>query len=173
MNLEVQNKSRDLTRFLFEVEQMIFQRVPHIPIAVAVLTFAFFALAGPEACGQNSGSTQGEFSRQLSDVLFDFDTHESPADLAVLRADAQWLKDHPQVRFYIEGYSDPHGEIVYNLVLAQRRANSVKQVLLDMGISPDRIPFSTGWGELYQTCQDQTQDCWHRNRRVTFVYAGE
>jgi len=173
MNLEVQNKSRDLTRFLFEVEQMIFQRVPHIPIAVAVLTFALFALAGPEAGGQNSGSTQGEFSRQLSDVLFDFDTHESPADLAVLHADAQWLKEHPQVRFSLEGYTDPNADLVYNLALAQRRANTVENTLIEMGISPSRIRSSIGWGELYQTCHDQTEECWHRNRRVTFEYASE
>ncbi|HEV2733167.1 MAG TPA: OmpA family protein, partial [Terriglobales bacterium] len=63
----------------------------------------------------------------LKDVVFDFDTHESVAEQAILEANAQWLKQHPNVRFNLAGYTDPRGDIAYNLALAQRRAETVKR----------------------------------------------
>jgi outer membrane protein OmpA-like peptidoglycan-associated protein len=42
----------------------------------------------------------------LKDILFDFDTHESVAEHAILAANVQWLKDHPNVRFKLAGYTD-------------------------------------------------------------------
>jgi outer membrane protein OmpA-like peptidoglycan-associated protein len=154
-------------------EVMHNERVSRLLVKMTVLVIAFLVLAAQQCIGQSSASTQPELSQHLKDVLFDFDTHESPKDVEVLRADAEWLKANPQVRFYLEGYTDAKGSIIYNLVLAQRRTDTVKKSLIDMGITPDRIVFATGWGELYQICQEQTEECWHRNRRVVFEYAGE
>jgi len=151
---------------------MHYERITRL-LASCALLVAGFALAGPGAVGQVSGPVHDDFQRQVKDVLFDFDTHESPADIDALNTNAQWLKEHPQVRFSLEGYTDPNGDLVYNLALAQRRANTVENTLIEMGISPSRIRSSIGWGELYQTCHDQTEECWHRNRRVTFEYASE
>ena len=55
----------------------------------------------------------------LKDIVFDFDTHESAAEQAILEANAQWLKEHPDVKFNLAGYTDPRGDIVYNLALSQ------------------------------------------------------
>ena len=109
----------------------------------------------------------------LKDVLFDFDTHESASDQAILEANVRWLKDHPDVRFRIAGYTDIRGDIVYNLALSQRRAETVKQELIRMGIAESRIVYATGWGELYPNCLDATDECWKLQRRVEFVRAGE
>jgi outer membrane protein OmpA-like peptidoglycan-associated protein len=95
----------------------------------------------------------------LKDVLFEFDTHESASERAILEANAQWLKDHPNVQFKLAGYPDPRGDIVYNLVLSQRRAETVKQELIQMGIAENRILFATGWGELYPNCLESTEEC--------------
>ena len=107
----------------------------------------------------------------MKEVLFDFDTHETATDEAALRNNVQWLKDHPQARFYIEGYTDYRGDVVYNLALAQRRAETVRANLLDRGISADQIILTVGWGELYPPCVEQTESCWEKSRRVRFVYA--
>lgn len=109
----------------------------------------------------------------LNDILFDFDTHESASEQAILEANAQWLKNHPDVRFKIDAYTDPKGEIVYNLALSQRRAETVKQELIRIGIPENRIVFATGWGELYPNCLEATEECWKKNRRVEFVRASE
>jgi outer membrane protein OmpA-like peptidoglycan-associated protein len=86
---------------------------------------------------------------------------------AVLQADVQWLKDHPRVRFYIEGYASTRGEdIIYNLVLSAKRAEGVRQALVGMGIPENRIVLTTGWGQLYPVCPEKNDACWSKNRRV-------
>jgi len=109
----------------------------------------------------------------LKDVLFDFDTHESASEKAILDVNAQWLIDHPTVRVKLAGYTDPQGDLVYNLALSQRRAETVKQELIQMGVGENRIVFATGWGELYPNCLESSEDCWKHNRRVEFVLATE
>jgi outer membrane protein OmpA-like peptidoglycan-associated protein len=109
----------------------------------------------------------------LKNILFDFDTHESASEQATLAANAQWLKDHPNLRFKLAGYTDPQGDLVYNLALSQRRAETVKQELIRMGVAEDRISFATGWGELYPNCLEATEECWKQNRRVEFVRVSE
>lgn len=117
------------------------------------------------------GPQQAEFDQSMKEVLFDFDTHETATDGAALCSNVQWLKDHPQARLFIEGYTDYPGGVVYNLALAQRRAETVGANLLDRGISADQIILTVGWGELYPPCIEQTEGCWERSRRVRFVYA--
>ena len=108
---------------------------------------------------------------ELKELLFDFDTYDSTTEQAVLEADAQWLKDHPDVRVKLAGHADPRGDIAYNLALSQRRAQTIKQELIRMGVDENRIVFATGWGELYPNCLESTEECWRQNRRVDFVRA--
>ena len=107
----------------------------------------------------------------LKDVLFEFDTHESASEHAVVEANAQWLKDHPDLHIRLAGYTDIRGDIVYNLALSQRRADTVKQELVRMGIAESRIEFAIGWGELYPNCLESTEECWAHQRRVEFLRA--
>jgi peptidoglycan-associated lipoprotein len=106
---------------------------------------------------------------ELKELLFDFDTDDSASEQAVLEADAQWLKDHPNVRVKLAGHADPRGDTAYNLALSQRRAETIKQELIRMGIAENRIVFATGWGKLYPNCLESTEECWKQNRRVDFV----
>src|SRR4029077_5659456 len=117
------------------------------------------------------GPQQAEFDQSMKEVLFDFDTHETATDGAALCSNVQWLKDHPQARLFIEGYTDYPGGVVYNLALAQRRAETAGATLLDRGISADQIILTVGWGKLSPPCIEQTEGCWERSRRVRFVYA--
>ena len=102
-------------------------------------------------------------------ILFFF--NKATSDQAILQANALWLKDHPSVRVRLAGYSDPRGDIVYNLLLSQKRAETVKQQLVAMGVGESRIVFATGWGELYPKCLETTEECWKQNRRVEFLLA--
>lgn len=117
------------------------------------------------------GPEQAEFNQVIKELPFGRNEHEATSDPGALRADVQWLKDHPGVRFYIEGYASTRGEdIIYNLVLSANRAETVRQAVLAMGIPASRILFTTGWGQLYPVCPEQNDECWARNRRVIFRY---
>jgi peptidoglycan-associated lipoprotein len=63
--------------------------------------------------------------------------------------------------------------MAYNLALSQRRAETVKQELIRLGIAQHRIVFATGWGELHPNCLELTEECWKQNRRVDFLRANE
>jgi outer membrane protein OmpA-like peptidoglycan-associated protein len=110
---------------------------------------------------------------ELKELLFDFDTYDSTSEQAVLAADAQWLKDHPKVRVKLAGHADPRGDIAYNLALSHRRAETIKQELIRMGVAENQIVFATGWGKLYPNCLESTEECWKQNRRVDFVRASD
>ena len=117
------------------------------------------------------GPEEEAFYQNMKIVLFPYNDHDDPSNPSVLDGDVQWLKDHANVRFYVDGYASSRGDWLYNLRLAQRRADWVKQVLISRGIAESRIKVSAGWGELYPVCPESNDECWTKNRLVRFVYA--
>ena len=117
------------------------------------------------------GPEEEAFNQNMHDVLFPWNDHDEPSNLGVLDDNARWLKNHPRDRFYIEGYASSRGDLIYNLMLSQRRADWVKQALISKGISEDRIAIAVGWGELYPVCPEANDECWARNRLVRFSYS--
>jgi len=105
-------------------------------------------------------------SSLLKDIYFDFDRYDvRPEDAPILKENAVLLKKYPNVKIQIEGHCDERGTIEYNLALGERRANSTKNYLVTLGISPERIsiisygeekPFDPGHGE----------EAWAKNRRA-------
>lgn len=117
------------------------------------------------------GSDEEAFYQNIQVVLFPYNDHDDPSNPSALESNVQWLKDHPKVRFYIDGYASSRGGWLYNLRLAQRRADWVKQALVGRGIAENRIKVSAGWGELYPVCPETNDECWSKNRLVRFVYS--
>ena len=149
---------------------MTSRRVARALAGMTMLAFAFL-LTAPSKSAAQVLNPPTDFS-QLKELQFDFDQYKTPVNMDALRTDAEWLKAHPQIRFYVNGYTDPRGDVVYNMALAQRRADTIKNLLAAEGVSTDRMVDPAGWGKLYQTCQDATEECWYQNRRVTFGFAG-
>jgi len=110
-----------------------------------------------------------EFSQNVKEVYFPFNVYSKVIDSAVLDRDAEWLKQHSDSHFWIEGYADVRGDIFYNLVLSYRRAQFVKTSLINRGVSGSQIGFATGWGKLYPVCAQSDSDCFQKNRRVDMV----
>jgi len=117
------------------------------------------------------GPDEEAFNRGMQVVLFPYNDHDEPSNPAALDANIQWLKDHPNGRFYVQGYASSRGDLIYNLNLSQRRADWVKQTLVSRGIPESRIKMAAGWGELYPVCPETNDECWSKNRLVRFVYA--
>lgn len=117
------------------------------------------------------GPEEDLFNRGMQVILFPWNDHDEPSNPAALNTNVQWLKDHPNVRFYVNGYASSRGDLVYNLNLSQRRADWVKQSLVSQGIPESQIKLAVGWGELYPICPELNDECWSKNRLVRFVYS--
>jgi peptidoglycan-associated lipoprotein len=105
----------------------------------------------------------------LMDIFFDFDRADIRADAgAVLGENAEILKLDPNVTILIEGYADIRGTPAYNLRLAQRRADSTKAFLVQLGIDPSRITTASG-GETSQFGAGTTEEAYQLNRRAHFI----
>ena len=118
------------------------------------------------------GPEQAEFNQALVDVHFDYEDHiiDEPGQEKAMDHNAKYLLAHPDIRFYVDGYTDWRGDILYNLTLSQKRADAVTQGLVKMGVAPERILLTVGWGKLYPTCAEQDESCWKQNRRVRLEY---
>jgi outer membrane protein OmpA-like peptidoglycan-associated protein len=117
------------------------------------------------------GPEEEAFYKNMKDVMFPWNNHDEPSNPGALDENVQWLKDHPSVRFYVDGYASSRGELIYNLNLSQRRAQWVKQALVSRGISENRIVVAAGWGQLYPVCLELNDECWNRNKVVRFIYS--
>ncbi len=109
----------------------------------------------------------------LKDVHFGFDKSEldSAAHDALAR-NLDWLKQNNRAKVELEGHTDSRGTIEYNLALGARRSKSVKDHLVGQGISPDRIS-TISYGKELPLCQEESESCWARDRRVHFVILGQ
>jgi outer membrane protein OmpA-like peptidoglycan-associated protein len=85
--------------------------------------------------------------RMPDDQLFGYDSADlQPSAISQLQKLATLIKRNPKATFSVEGYTDSLGSPDYNLELSQRRADSVKQYLVDvMGINPAQIE-TKGYG---------------------------
>jgi len=107
--------------------------------------------------------------RPLDDVYFDFDKSEiRPDGETALRRNAAWLRKWPSVSVRVDGCADPRGTNEYNFGLGMRRADTIRAFLVSQGIALDRIEV-VAVGETQLVCTEQTEACWARNRRGSFL----
>ena len=117
-----------------------------------------------------SPSEEDLFGRAVKDVYFDYDKSDIRGDQqAAIQADAQFLSQHSNISFTIEGHCDSRGSTEYNLALGDQRASSVKSALVSAGVSANRIK-TISYGKERPFCMDENEACWQQNRRGHFVY---
>src|SRR5436305_12900269 len=89
------------------------------------------------AADQNlSGDSDSGKAMGLQTVHFPYDSFaldSSAKDTA--KANADILKAHASVKIQIEGHCDQRGGIQYNIALGEKRANAVKNFMVDQGVS--------------------------------------
>src|SRR2546423_781382 len=111
------------------------------------------------------------FLQEVRDAYFDFNKADVRGDAReALAKTAEFLRNYPQVRVTIEGHCDERGSTEYNLALGDRRAGAVKQYLVSLGISADRLN-TVSFGKEKQFCSEHNESCWQQNRRGHFVRA--
>ena len=105
-------------------------------------------------------------SKLLKDIYFDFDKYDiRPSDAEILKENAAVLKKNPNMKIQIEGHCDERGTAEYNLALGERRANSVKNYLISLGISPNRIS-SISYGKEKPLDPGHNEEALAKNRRA-------
>lgn len=139
--------------------------------------------AAASSSGYGAGSGSGSISREslapaealveVGDrVYFGYDQFDLSAKArATLEKQAALLRKYPATNVVIEGHCDERGTREYNLALGDRRANSAKDYLVALGISPGRIR-TVSFGEERPAMVGSTEAAFAENRRAVTVVAG-
>jgi peptidoglycan-associated lipoprotein len=101
-----------------------------------------------------------------ADVYFDFKSTRLRADAVRLLQDKAALLDHASSwAVLVQGYADQQGPAEYNRNLAHRRATTVKQFLVELGVPETSIKVVT-IGQEGALCDEPSTECRQLNRRV-------
>jgi peptidoglycan-associated lipoprotein len=115
-------------------------------------------------------SVESLFKQNVQTIYFDYDDGDiRPDQVSRLMTNAAWLKQRRDVKFTIEGHCDERGSEEYNLGLGDRRANRVKEFLIEQGVEASRIR-TVSYGEERPACRDATETCYQENRRAQFMF---
>ena len=154
------------------------------------LLFAYFLIvSGCETIGGSSSSSdspsyaygdskqanlQGYLQNEIGDrVYFETNKHNiNSAAAFTLEAQANWLNSTPGFQIIIEGHCDERGTREYNLALGERRANSVKEFLVSLGVEPGRIT-TISYGKERPAADGSTSEAWAENRRSVTIVGSE
>jgi peptidoglycan-associated lipoprotein len=129
------------------------------------------AAPAPRADSRAAPSVNMEslFKQNVQTINFDYDVSDiRPDQTPRLDANVVWLKEHRELKFTIEGHCDDRGSEEYNLGLGDRRANRVKEYLIQQGVDASRIR-TVSYGEERPACTEAVEECYQRNRRAQFV----
>lgn len=115
------------------------------------------------------GSMATQSQEPMSTVYFAFDDYSLSFEAQQsLNATANYLKENSSAVVQIEGHCDERGSVEYNLALGQRRAQSVKNYLVDLGVDASRVP-TMSYGEEKPAADGHNESAWSQNRRAEFV----
>lgn len=129
--------------------------------------------AGKDDLKDSKGSTgamdEAVAQADLKPVYFEYDRFNvRKNEVAKVRKVADLMQKYPSLVVKLEGHADERGSTDYNLVLGQKRADSVKELLTSYGIISERLQ-THSYGEEFPAAQGDSEDAHAQNRRVEFV----
>ncbi|MCX5803108.1 MAG: OmpA family protein [Proteobacteria bacterium] len=105
----------------------------------------------------------------LKDVNFDFDKYNiRPGDAEILKQNLDWFKASANKKVRIEGNCDERGTVEYNLVLGQKRADSTKGYLINLGVD-GKLLGTISYGKEKPVDPGHNEAAWAKNRRAHFL----
>lgn len=114
--------------------------------------------------GSDSGNISGLFT-----INFDFDKATLTADGKVkAQKNAEWMKANESAMLQIEGHCDRHGSIEYNLALGERRAKTVKDYMVNLGVNANKLT-TISYGKEKPLDMGDTEIADGKNRRANFI----
>lgn len=116
------------------------------------------------AAGSDSGTLAG-----LNTVNFAYDSAVLDSEARQkLKTNAEWINTNSKLTIQVEGHCDSRGSVEYNLALGERRAKSVKDYLVSLGVSAKRMTIIS-YGKEKPLEIGDTEAVFARNRRANFV----
>ncbi len=117
--------------------------------------------------------TQDDLVLNVGDrIFFDYDRYDLKAEArSTLERQASWLKKFRNLNVVIEGHADERGTREYNLALGERRANSVKDYLVSLGVPSSRLS-TISYGKERPAILGSDESSWSQNRRSVTTIKG-
>jgi len=104
-----------------------------------------------------------------TDIYFDYNESTLRWDSQEeLKIKAEWMRTHPGANIIIEGHCDERGSAAYNIALGERRAETAKNFIVDLGVESERIE-TVSFGEERPVDPSSSEEAWSRNRRAHFM----
>ena len=112
--------------------------------------------------------TEGALANRT--IYFEFDSAKLTSEsIQILETHGSFIAGNGEVSVRLEGHADERGSREYNIALGDRRAQSVRRVLLFQGASADQVE-TVSYGEEEPAMQGHTEEAWAKNRRVELIY---
>jgi peptidoglycan-associated lipoprotein len=109
----------------------------------------------------------------LGDTFFALDSTElTQESRGAIQKNSDYLKRWTTTKVLVEGHADSRGTNEYNLALAERRAAAVRDYLVSLGITADRVTVVSK-GEEAPFCTEEAESCWQQNRRGHFIFTAK
>jgi len=126
----------------------------------------------PPPTSRPTTTVEQRLNSEVQDVYYDYDKSDvSGEGRDILTRDAAAIKsilaDFPNASIVVEGHCDERGSAEYNLGLGDRRANSAKEFLTQLGVPADRLK-TISYGKERPQCTEGNEACWQKNRRAHF-----
>ncbi len=114
-------------------------------------------------------STHPQLAGIFKSISFDYNQYLVKGDenMETLHNVSVYLRQHPYTYIFIEGHCDERGPEAYNLSLGSRRANAVRELLVNAGVNPNNV-FTISYGKERPLVLDHHEEAWSRNRRAEF-----
>ena len=123
----------------------------------------------PTPTGPRPGSQEDLVTYVGDRVFFAFDSIQLSVEArATLEKQSQWLKQNPGVTVWVEGHADERGTREYNLALAERRAIAIRDYLVALGVSQNRLQ-TRSFGKERPVDPRSVAEAWDKNRRGVMV----
>ncbi len=103
-------------------------------------------------------------------IYFEYDSAKLTSEsIATLEEHGNFIASNGEVSVRLEGHADERGSREYNIALGDRRAQSVRRVLLFQGASTDQVD-TVSYGEEQPAMLGSNEEAWAKNRRVELIY---
>lgn len=123
----------------------------------------------------NAEDTDAESDNKLRlhTIYFDFDKYNIRADqqdsaTAMAHSIASYAKAHPDLKVQVQGNTDDRGSVEYNMALGTRRAESLKEYLVQSGVNPKTLD-TVSFGKERPAVVGNSETAWSQNRRDEVV----
>ena len=122
-----------------------------------------------ERLAAEEAARQAMMAFSEEDIHFEFDSSAlMPAAQDILVRKADYMRANPNITVTVEGHCDERGTDAYNMALGERRAQSAKEFLTNLGISANRLG-TISYGEERPVDPGQNEAAWAKNRRAHLV----